>query len=44
MPSAVITAFEHQGFVWGGKWLFFDMMHFEYRPEIFILSRAENRS
>ena len=42
MPSAVVAAFEHHGFVWGGKWLFFDMMHFEYRPEIFVLSRAEN--
>jgi hypothetical protein len=37
-PSAVIKAFESQGFIWGGKWLFFDTMHFEYRPEIFILS------
>jgi D-alanyl-D-alanine carboxypeptidase len=35
MPSAVVAAFEHQGFVWGGKWLFFDTMHFEYRPELF---------
>jgi hypothetical protein len=37
-PSSVIKAFESQGFIWGGKWLFFDTMHFEYRPEIFILS------
>ena len=37
-PSAVIKAFEKYGFIWGGKWLFFDTMHFEYRPEIFILS------
>ena len=22
------------GFVWGGKWLFYDTMHFEYRPEV----------
>jgi hypothetical protein len=42
MPPAVVAAFEHQGFVWGGKWLFFDQMHFEYRPEIFFLSRAES--
>ncbi|MDR0784741.1 MAG: M15 family metallopeptidase [Treponema sp.] len=38
-PNAVIEAFEAYGFVWGGKWLFFDTMHFEYRPEIFILNR-----
>jgi hypothetical protein len=37
-PQAVIKAFESYGFVWGGKWLFYDTMHFEYRPEIFILS------
>ena len=36
-PTAVIKAFENYGFVWGGKWLFFDTMHFEYRPEILIL-------
>ena len=32
------AAFERQGFVWGGKWFYFDNMHFEYRPEILILS------
>ncbi|MDR0601277.1 MAG: M15 family metallopeptidase [Treponema sp.] len=37
-PDAVIRAFEAQGFIWGGKWLFFDTMHFEYRPEIFVLN------
>jgi hypothetical protein len=37
-PAAVIRAFEAYGFIWGGKWLFFDTMHFEYRPEILILS------
>jgi hypothetical protein len=37
-PDAVIKAFEAYGFVWGGKWLFYDTMHFEYRPEILLLS------
>jgi hypothetical protein len=37
-PEAVVKAFEAYGFVWGGKWLFYDTMHFEYRPEIFILN------
>jgi hypothetical protein len=37
-PGAVIKAFEEYGFIWGGKWLFFDTMHFEYRPEILILN------
>ena len=40
-PDAVIKAFESYGFVWGGKWLFFDTMHFEYRPEVFILNDIE---
>ena len=37
-PGAVVEAFELYGFVWGGKWPYFDTMHFEYRPEVFILS------
>jgi hypothetical protein len=37
-PAAVIKAFEKYGFIWGGKWMYFDTMHFEYRPEILILS------
>ncbi len=32
-PEAVVDAFEKQGFIWGGKWLTYDTMHFEYRPE-----------
>ncbi|MDR2795153.1 MAG: M15 family metallopeptidase, partial [Spirochaetaceae bacterium] len=37
-PTAIIKAFEAYGFVWGGKWLFYDTMHFEYRPEILLLN------
>jgi len=37
-PQAVINAFESYGFIWGGKWLRFDTMHFEYRPEVLILN------
>ena len=40
-PDAVIAAFESFGFVWGGKWLMFDTMHFEYRPEVFIINGLE---
>jgi hypothetical protein len=40
VPPQIIELFEEQGFIWGGKWFFFDTMHFEYRPEILIL--AEN--
>ncbi len=38
VPLSIVSAFEKHGFVWGGKWLFFDTMHFEYRPEILILA------
>jgi hypothetical protein len=38
VPEAVVRAFEARGFVWGGKWLFFDTMHFEYRPELLLFS------
>jgi hypothetical protein len=37
-PGKVIKAFEDYGFIWGGKWMLYDTMHFEYRPEILILS------
>ncbi|QQO10921.1 M15 family metallopeptidase [Breznakiella homolactica] len=38
-PDPVIRAFEYEGFVWGGKWEFFDTMHFEYRPELHEINR-----
>jgi hypothetical protein len=37
-PDVVIKIFESYGFIWGGKWSFYDTMHFEYRPEILILN------
>jgi len=37
-PAGVIKAFESFGFVWGGKWAYYDTMHFEYRPEVFYLN------
>lgn len=38
VPQTLIDAFEAEGFVWGGKWLFFDTIHFEYRPEVLTLA------
>ena len=38
VPQQMIDAFERHGFVWGGKWLFYDPIHFEYRPETLILA------
>jgi hypothetical protein len=37
-PDAVAGIFEENGFLWGGKWPWYDTMHFEYRPEILLLS------
>ncbi len=39
VPRKVVDAFEAEGFIWGGKWLLFDQIHFEYRPELIILGR-----
>lgn len=33
-PLSVIQAFEAEGFIWGGKWIIWDNMHFEYHPEL----------
>jgi len=38
-PIQVVEAFERQGFIWGGKWAFFDNMHFEFRPELHAYTR-----
>jgi hypothetical protein len=34
IPQLIVTIFERNGFIWGGKWYHFDTMHFEYRPEL----------
>lgn len=38
-PQYVIETFENYGFVWGGKWAHFDVIHFEYRPAILLYNR-----
>ncbi|MDR3170451.1 MAG: M15 family metallopeptidase, partial [Treponema sp.] len=37
-PRSVIRAFEEEGFIWGGKWPWYDTMHFEFHPELILLS------
>lgn len=39
IPPEIISAFEDEGFVWGGRWWHYDTMHFEYRPEIICYAR-----
>ena len=36
IPQPIVDLFERHGFIWGGKWMHFDTMHFEYRPELLL--------
>ena len=38
-PKDVVKAFENNYFIWGGKWAHFDILHFEYRPELIIKAK-----
>jgi len=38
-PNKLVEIFENNGFVWGGKWSHFDILHFEYRPEFILKAR-----
>ena len=40
-PSEIVRIFERNGFIWGGKWRHYDLMHFEYRPEILIAMKKQ---
>jgi hypothetical protein len=33
-PASIVSAFEKEGFIWGGRWFHYDSMHFEFRPEL----------
>lgn len=33
-PASIVSAFESEGFIWGGRWFHYDSMHFEFRPEL----------
>jgi hypothetical protein len=35
IPQELVSVFEKNGFIWGGRWYHYDTMHFEYRPEMF---------
>lgn len=38
-PNEIVEIFEKHNFVWGGKWSHFDILHYEYRPEIIMKAR-----
>ena len=42
-PTEIVRIFEENGFVWGGKWREYDIMHFEYRPEILCKARKRRK-
>lgn len=37
-PREIVKIFEKNYFIWGGKWSHFDILHFEYRPELILKS------
>ena len=39
-PPEAVEIFERHGFIWGGKWAEFDIMHFEYRPELIAKAKG----
>ncbi|MFA6936895.1 MAG: M15 family metallopeptidase [Treponema sp.] len=41
-PKKVVDIFEKYGFIWGGKWVIWDNMHFEYHPELILYREKEN--
>lgn len=38
-PKELVEVFEKNNFIWGGKWGHFDILHFEYRPEIILKAK-----
>lgn len=38
-PQKIIDIFEKEGFIWGGNWIIFDNMHFEFHPELVKFKR-----
>ncbi|MDE6734131.1 MAG: M15 family metallopeptidase [Desulfovibrio sp.] len=42
-PPEIVEAFEAEGFIWGGKWHEYDLMHFEYRPELICKARLAGK-
>jgi hypothetical protein len=40
IPREIVDAFERHGFIWGGRWYYYDTMHSEYRPELLAVAGA----
>jgi hypothetical protein len=44
IPPEIVAVFERHGFIWGGRWVHFDTMHFEYRPELLRYDATKERA
>lgn len=42
-PREIVETMEEHGFIWGGKWHEYDLMHFEYRPELICKARLRRK-
>ncbi len=40
-PRELVRIFEQNGFIWGGKWAHFDLVHYEYRPELIMKAQYD---
>lgn len=38
-PKEIVEIMEKHNFIWGGKWGHFDIMHYEYRPELILKAK-----
>ncbi len=38
-PEKVVQVMKDNGFTWGGTWVIYDTMHFEYKPELIEISK-----
>lgn len=42
-PSEIVRIMENAGFIWGGKWHEYDLMHYEFRPELICKAKIIER-
>lgn len=43
-PGSIVKTMEDLGFIWGGKWREYDLMHFEYRPELICKAKMRREA
>nr|WP_287226451.1 M15 family metallopeptidase [Mesorhizobium sp.] len=40
IPLPIVEVFEKNGFIWGGRWYYYDTTHFEYRSELLFHKKS----